>query len=96
MFAVTVVFEIHDGQFETFMPLMVANAQASVKQEPGCSRFDVCTDPDRPGEVFLYELYDDEAAFKAHLETPHFAEFDRIGSPMIANKTLRTYAQVAS
>ena len=27
------------------------------------------------GRVLLYEVYDDEAAFEAHLKTPHLAAF---------------------
>ena len=32
--------------------------------------------PDEGGDtVVLYEIYDDDAAFAAHLRTPHFATF---------------------
>ncbi len=96
MYAVTVVFQIKAETVEDFLPLMIANAEASLKDEPGCRQFDVCTDPDRPGDVFLYELYDDADAFQAHLQTPHFKSFDANVAGMIAQKTVRTYAKVAS
>lgn len=96
MYAVTVLFEIKPGQMETFLPLMIENAETSLKEEPGCRQFDVCTDPNRPGEVFLYELYSDEAAFKTHLETKHFKTFDVTSLPMITHKTVKTYEKVAS
>ncbi|UES45727.1 putative quinol monooxygenase [Roseibium aggregatum] len=96
MYAVTVVFQIKAEAVEDFLPLMIANAEASLKDEPGCRQFDVCTDPDRPGDVFLYELYDDADAFQAHLQTPHFKSFDAKVARMIAQKTVRTYAKVAS
>ncbi|WP_428649125.1 putative quinol monooxygenase [Roseibium sp.] len=96
MFAVTVLFRIREGQMQAFMPLMIDNAQTSLKEEPGCSRFDVCTDPARPGEVFLYEIYDTGDAFKTHLETTHFKTFDTQVAGMIAEKTVQTYAQVAA
>ncbi len=32
-----------------------------------------------PGEVALYEIYADRAAFDAHLATRHFLEFDEVG-----------------
>jgi quinol monooxygenase YgiN len=38
---------------------------------PGCRQFDVCRDPLDPALFFLYELYDDEAAIQAHLDSPH-------------------------
>ncbi|WP_297837197.1 putative quinol monooxygenase [uncultured Roseibium sp.] len=95
MYAVTVVFQIKAEAVEDFLPLMIANAEASLKDEPGCRQFDVCTDPDRPGDVFLYELYDDADAFQVHLQTPHFKSFDAKVAGMIAQKTVRTYAKVA-
>ncbi|WP_421982012.1 putative quinol monooxygenase [Roseibium sp.] len=96
MFAVTVRFEIRDGMFETFMPLMLDNAKASLQEEPGCHQFDVCTDPGRPGEVFLYEIYNDAEAFQVHLKTPHFLAFDAQVSTMIADKSVATYSKVSS
>ncbi len=95
MFAVTVFFEIEEPHIGNFLPLMVANAKASLTEEPGCRQFDVCTDTDRPQQVFLYELYDDEEAFAAHLQTPHFKSFDAMTSSMIAQKDVRTFKKVA-
>jgi (4S)-4-hydroxy-5-phosphonooxypentane-2,3-dione isomerase len=96
MYAVTVWFKIKEGRQDKFLPLMIENAKLSLQDEPGCSQFDVCTDPARPDDVFLYEIYDDEAAFKAHLQTPHFKSFDANVSDMIAEKTVWTYPKVAS
>lgn len=96
MFAVTVRFQIKQGRQDDFLPLMIENAQTSLKLEPGCHHFDVCTDTDRPGEVFLYELYDDAAAFRAHLASDHFVKFDSMVSSMVADKTVATYSKVIS
>lgn len=94
MYAVVVTFQIKPAQMRRFLPLMIANAAASRRNEPGCHRFDVCTDPARPQEVFLYELYTDRAAFDAHLSSNHFKAFDQTVAAMIASKTIQTYEQV--
>ena len=96
MYAVVVTFEIREDRIGAFMPAMLRNAQTSLAEEPGCLRFDVCTDPARPTEVFLYELYTDLAAFEAHLASDHFAAFDAHVADMIGTKDIRTYAEVAS
>lgn len=96
MFAVTVVFRIREESREAFLPLMIENAKTSLKHEPGCRQFDVCSDPARPSEIFLYEIYDDAAAFQAHLETPHFKSFDAGVAEMIEEKSVKTYAKVVS
>lgn len=76
MFVATVKFELVSGAEEAFMPLMHAQAKNSLDLESECHRFDVCTDPDNSGTVFLYEIYSDEAAFKLHLESDHFKQSD--------------------
>ena len=51
-------------------------------------------DAARPDEVFLYEVYADAVAFDAHLASAHFKAFDRATALMIADKIVRTFAQV--
>ncbi len=94
MFAVTVTFRIKPAFQDRFLPLMRDNARASIRDEAGCSRFDVCTDPARPGDVFLYELYDNAAAFDQHLQTDHFKRFDTAVADMIESKEIVTYETV--
>ena len=43
--------------------------------------------------IHLYEIYADEAAFKAHLETPHFKVFDRLAGPWLESKSV-TFAAI--
>ena len=62
---------------ERFRRLINENARASVRDEPGCRQFDVVVPDGEPDSIFLYEIYDDAAAFDAHKKTPHFAQFDR-------------------
>lgn len=93
-FAVVVTFQIRPEHLETFMPLMLENARTSLREEVGCRQFDVATDPETPGEVFLYETYDDKAAFQIHLASTHFTRFDRAVAEMVAHKHVRTYREV--
>ncbi|MDF1610201.1 putative quinol monooxygenase [Hoeflea sp. YIM 152468] len=94
MFAVVVTFKIKAGMINEFMPLMLENAQASLRDEPACHQFDVCTDAAQPDSVFLYEIYSDLAGFDAHRQTPHFKKFDAAVSQMIESKDVRTFARV--
>lgn len=95
MFVVTVSFTVKPDRQEAFMQAMLTNAAASKKLEPGCHQFDVCTDADRPDEVFLYEIYQDSDAFDAHLKTDHFAVFAAQEDDLIVDKTIKTYRTVA-
>ena len=91
MFVVTVLFRIKPQRLDEFLPLMIENARASRADEEGCQQFDVCRDEDT---VFLYEVYDDRAAFDVHLNTQHFLAFDAAVSDMVLEKQLRVYDEV--
>lgn len=96
MFAVIVTFQIAPGSVDAFLALVTGNARFSLDREPGCRRFDVLTDPKAPGEVVLYEIYDDEAAFRRHLLTDHFLAFDKETAPMVRAKSVRALAVVST
>lgn len=91
MFAVTVTFRVHPGRTDAFLPLVVENARVSLAEEQGCRQFDVCRDG---AEVFLYEIYDDRAAFDAHLLTEHFLAFDKAATDLVADKQVRVFGEV--
>lgn len=94
MYAVTVTFDIAPDQMPKFLPLMQANAASSLKLEEGCLQFDICTDPDRPDQLFLYEVYSDEVAFKSHLASEHFKAFDAEVADMVVGKDIRLFREV--
>jgi len=94
MYVVTVAFEPKPEHAEAFRAALLANAMTSREVEPGCRQFDVCVEPDT-GRIFLYELYDDRAAFDAHLASDHFKAFDASVRDWVAGKDVRTYRRVA-
>ena len=89
MFVVCVEFEIEPGQTDVFMAAVRTNAEQSFNQEVGCRQFDVCQDRQFPNSVFLYEVYDDEAAFETHKLTPHYGAFNQATGGIVANKSIR-------
>lgn len=94
MYVIVVDFTIQPAHLAAFMPLMLGNASVSRETEPGCRRFDVCRDPAQPEHVFLYEIYDDRAAFEAHLAAAHFKAFDAAVKHMVAAKVVHAYQLV--
>lgn len=94
-YALTVLFRLKPGMMDEFLPLMLTNSAASLANEPGCHRFDVLTDPSRPDDVYLYEIYADPAAFEAHTQTPHFHAFNAASEGMVADKTVDFWKNVA-
>ena len=93
-FVVTVVFVARPEHRDAFRKAMLENAHASRTREPGCRQFDVCEKPDG-SEIFLYEIYDDEAAFQAHLATDHFKKFNAQTIEWVSDKRVTTYVRLA-
>jgi quinol monooxygenase YgiN len=69
--------------------LILANAETSLREEPGCLRFDVLVASDLPQRFVLYEIYDSAAAFQAHLKTRHFEAFSAATKTMFETRTIR-------
>jgi len=90
-FVIVVEFKIQPGKMAAFRKLMDENARASCRDEPGCRRFDVLNSPKDADHILLYEIYDDRAAFDAHVKTRHFLAFNSESAPLIANKVVKEY-----
>ena len=95
MFVVAVTFEIKPGHEAEFLARVTRQAEDSLAREPDCLQFDVCRSEARADSVFLYEIYRDEAAFQAHLESDHFKDFNRTVEAWVADKRLETWLRVA-
>jgi autoinducer 2-degrading protein len=87
-FVILVDFRLKPGSRAEFRRFVDLNATASVRDEPGCRRFDVLEVQGEPDRVLLYEIYDDEAAFEQHCRTSHFQDFDTMSAPLVSQKTV--------
>jgi len=85
-FVVMVDFRLKPGTSDRFRQLIDENARASVRDEAGCRQFDVVVPEGQADRIVLYEIYDDRAAFDAHMKTPHFASFDAASRDLVASK----------
>ena len=92
MLAVSVFFKVKADSIEAFRKAMAEQARNSLEKEEACRRFDICYDDKRPERCFLYELYDDQAAFDAHLASDHFANFDKVSAPLIESRLIDTWS----
>ena len=87
-FVVLVRFAIEAGKRAEFEALVKTNAAASVRDEPGCRRFDVLTPRDGADEIVLYEIYDDADAFEAHKQMPHYLSFKEATASLVRSVNL--------
>lgn len=87
-FVLIVEFQVKPESLDRFNQLIEINARASVADEPGCRQFDVLRANDDPCRIVLYEVYDSEDAFKAHMGFSHTQTFLAAAKPLVDKQTV--------
>jgi len=85
-FVLSVRLKVKPENVDRFMALLLANGKAARETEPGCRAFEVLVDPKDRTQLMLYEVYDSEAAFEAHQQTPHFKKYLAEGVPLLESR----------
>jgi len=94
MYVVLVEFTIKAEAVARFVERVKRQATDSLNNETECHRFDVCVGADDDQQVLLYEIYSDQAAFEAHLQTEHFIRFNQETSDWIIDKKINLFNKV--
>jgi quinol monooxygenase YgiN len=81
-FVLAVTLRIKPEHVERFMAQALANGREA-RKEPGCRQFEVLVDPKDRTKAMLFEIYDDEKAFEAHQQTPHFKKYLAEAVPLL-------------
>ena len=87
--------DIVPAERDNFLVAIKENGAAAAK-EPGCKRFDIINLASDPNHFFLYEVYDSEAAFKAHRASEHFKKYAEVTAKMVAKRDARPMSIIAS
>jgi (4S)-4-hydroxy-5-phosphonooxypentane-2,3-dione isomerase len=95
MFVNAVDLDIVPAERDNFLAAIKENGAAATS-EPGCRRFDILNLASDPNHFLLYEVYENEAAFKAHRETEHFKKYAASVAKMIAKRDARPMSVIAS
>ncbi len=86
--------DIKPGDMPKFIEAVKENGANAVK-EPGCREFNIQVLAKDPNHVFLYEVYDNEAALTAHRNTDHFKKFAAATGDMVAKREVRAMSSIA-
>ncbi len=76
-FAIWVQFHVKEGTMDRFLEALDDDARHSMADEPACHQFRVLVPEDEKNTVYLFEVYDNEAALDTHRNTPHYARFSK-------------------
>jgi quinol monooxygenase YgiN len=85
-------WEAKDGQADKVADIL-SRFLPEAQREPGAKLFLISRAKDNPAQFLFYELFADEAAFKAHQESAHFkAYIAGQALPLLANRERAQYA----
>jgi quinol monooxygenase YgiN len=93
MFVLSVNIRIKPENVDVGLRKALENAREA-RKEPGCRHFDVLVDPKDRTRVMLYEIYDDEKAFEAHQQTPHFKKYVAEAVPLLASRERQVWKRL--
>lgn len=94
-FALQVNLKVKPQLLDKFMAAILANGKASRETEPGCRAFEILVDPADKTRMMLYEVYDSEAAFQAHQQTPHFKDYLANAVPLLESRERHFWTRIA-
>ena len=81
--------EIDPVQLEPYKAAVKEQIEAAVRLEPGVLALYSVTDKENPAHIFVFEMYADVDAYKAHLETTHFKKYKATTQNMVRSLKLR-------
>ena len=75
--------EIDPVQLEPYKAAVKEQIEAAVRLEPGVLALYSMADKENPAHIFVFEMYADVDAYKAHLETAHFKKYKATTQNMV-------------
>ena len=87
--------DIVPAERDNYLAAIKENSTAAI-QEPGCRQFDILVLDNDPNHLFLYEVYDNEAAFKAHRASEHFKKYASVTANMVAKRVTRPMGAIGT
>ena len=80
--------EIDPAQLENYKAALREEIEASIRVEPGVLTLYAVAEKENPSHIKMFEMYADEKAYQAHLETPHFKKYKATTAAMVKSLKL--------
>ena len=75
MISIFVTLQVKAGHVDEFIDASFGDSQGSVKDEPGCYRFDILQNSNDTNKFHLYGVYEDEKSLATHRNTSHYRKW---------------------
>ena len=85
---------VDSSQLESYKAALKEGIETAVRVEPGVLTLFAVYEKDHPTHVTVLEVYKDEEAYHAHLETPHFRKYKSLTKDMVRSLELVDVAPI--
>lgn len=86
---------VDSAQLESYRAALKEGMSTAVKVEPGVISLSAVYETDRPTHVTVFEIYADENAYKAHIQTAHFLKYKTAVHGMVKSLELVDVSPIA-
>jgi quinol monooxygenase YgiN len=80
--------EIDPARLDAYRAALSEEIETSVRVESGVLALYAVAVKDEPAQIRIFEIYADEDAYRAHLETPHFKKYKAATQDMVTQLKL--------
>ena len=80
--------EVDPVQLRGYRAAVRKQIEAAIREEPGVLVLYAVSDDDNPAHITVFEIYQDRAAYKTHLESAHFKKYKAVTETMVKSLTL--------
>ena len=87
--------EVDPAQIENFRAAVNQQIEAAIQTEAGVLVLYAVTERDDASRVRVFEVYRDAAAYRAHLEAPHFKKYKATTETMVRSLKLVPVVPIA-
>src|SRR5690349_8915832 len=67
--------EIHPAHLEAYKAALKEEIEASIRLEPGVLALRAVSEKEDPTRITIMEIYASVAAYRAHIDSPHFQKY---------------------
>ena len=79
---------IDSTQLESYNAFLKEEIETSVKVEPGVLTLYAVAEKNRPTHITILEIYENEEAYRKHIQTPHFLKYKNGTKNMVTSLEL--------
>jgi quinol monooxygenase YgiN len=87
--------EIDAGRIDEYRAAVKEEIEGSIRSEPGVLALYAVHDKRDPARVRVFEIYANEEAYQAHLQTPHFAKYKAAVQDIVRSLNLLETTSIA-